>query len=158
LHRRRAHGGGRARRDGGGEPPRGALARAPGRDGRLDRDDVHLRRGAVDSQGAAAGSGRRLQGGMTMQPIVQLQGVSKIYGTGENAVTALDAAALAVRPGELLLIEGPSGSGKTTLLSILGLLLKPTAGQVIVSGRKVSGLSERELPPVRARTFGFIFQ
>jgi len=95
---------------------------------------------------------------MTMQPIVELQGVSKIYGTGENAVTALDAADLAVRPGELLLIEGPSGSGKTTLLSILGLLLKPSAGQVIVSGRTVTGLPERELPPVRARTFGFIFQ
>jgi putative ABC transport system ATP-binding protein len=93
-----------------------------------------------------------------MQPIVELEGVSKIYGTGENAVTALTAADLAVRPGELLLIEGPSGSGKTTLLSILGLLLKPSAGQVTVSGRTMSGLSERELPPVRARTFGFIFQ
>jgi len=95
---------------------------------------------------------------MTMQPIVELQGVSKIYGTGENAVTALTAADLAVPAGELLLIEGPSGSGKTTLLSILGLLLRPTAGQVIVSGRTVSGMPERELPPVRARTFGFIFQ
>src|SRR5262249_58185945 len=67
-------------------------------------------------------------------------------------------AELAVRPGELLLIEGPSGSGKTTLLSILGLLLKPSAGKVIVGGRTVSGMPERELPPVRARTFGFIFQ
>jgi len=95
---------------------------------------------------------------MTMLPIVELLGVSKIYGAGENAVTALAEADLAVRPGELLLIEGPSGSGKTTLLSILGLLLKPTAGQVIVGGKRVTGLSERELPPIRARTFGFIFQ
>jgi putative ABC transport system ATP-binding protein len=95
---------------------------------------------------------------MTMQPIVELEAVSKIYGAGENAVTALSAADLAVRPGELLLIEGPSGSGKTTLLSILGLLLKPSAGRVVVGGRPVSGLPERELPPIRARTFGFIFQ
>jgi putative ABC transport system ATP-binding protein len=93
-----------------------------------------------------------------MQPIVELHAVSKVYGAGENAVTALADADLAVHPGELLLIEGPSGSGKTTLLSILGLLLRPTAGQVIVGGRTVSGLPERELPAVRARTFGFIFQ
>ncbi len=93
-----------------------------------------------------------------MEPIVELHAVSKVYGAGENAVTALADADLAVRPGELVLVEGPSGSGKTTLLSILGLLLRPSAGQVVVSGRTVSGLSERELPAVRARTFGFIFQ
>jgi putative ABC transport system ATP-binding protein len=90
--------------------------------------------------------------------IVELHRVSKVYGAGENAVTALADADLAVHPGELVLIEGPSGSGKTTLLSILGLLLRPTAGQVVVGGRTVSGLPERELPAVRARTFGFIFQ
>jgi putative ABC transport system ATP-binding protein len=93
-----------------------------------------------------------------MEPIVELQGVTKVYGAGENAVTALAEADLKVYPGELLLIEGPSGSGKTTLLSILGLLLRPSAGRVAVSGRTVSGLAERELPAVRARTFGFVFQ
>ena len=93
-----------------------------------------------------------------MQPIVELRSVSKVYGAGENAVNALAAADLVVHPGELLLIEGPSGSGKTTLLSILGLLLRPTSGEVIVSGRSVHGLSERDLPAIRARTFGFIFQ
>jgi putative ABC transport system ATP-binding protein len=95
---------------------------------------------------------------MTMQPIVEVRSVSKVYGAGENAVTALAAANLVVHPGELLLIEGPSGSGKTTLLSILGLLLRPTEGDVIVSGQSMRGLSERELPAIRARTFGFIFQ
>jgi putative ABC transport system ATP-binding protein len=90
--------------------------------------------------------------------IVELHQVTKVYGAGENAVTALAEADFAVEPGELVLIEGPSGSGKTTLLSILGLLLRPTAGQVVVGGRTVSGLPERELPAVRARTFGFIFQ
>jgi putative ABC transport system ATP-binding protein len=93
-----------------------------------------------------------------MKSIVTLKGVSKTYGTGETAVTALAGADLEVRPGELLLIEGPSGSGKTTLLSILGLLLRPSAGEVEIGGRVVSRLPERELPAVRAATFGFIFQ
>jgi putative ABC transport system ATP-binding protein len=84
--------------------------------------------------------------------------VSKVYGAGEAAVHALTEADLAVHPGEVLLIEGPSGSGKTTLLSVLGLLLRPTAGNVHVAGAAVSGLPERALPPIRARTFGFIFQ
>jgi putative ABC transport system ATP-binding protein len=93
-----------------------------------------------------------------MSTIVKLNGVSKIYGAGETAVTALDAADLEVRRGELLLIEGPSGSGKTTLLSILGLLLRPSAGEVVIGGRLVNQLAEKELPAIRARTFGFIFQ
>ncbi len=93
-----------------------------------------------------------------MDTIVKLRGVSKIYGAGETAVTALAAADLEVRRGELLLIEGPSGSGKTTLLSILGMLLKPTEGEVLVGDRDVTKMSERELPAIRARSFGFIFQ
>jgi len=91
-------------------------------------------------------------------PIVELRGVSKIYGAGEAAVQALTAADLAIFPGEVLLLEGPSGSGKTTLLSVLGLLLRPTAGAVLVRGQAVSGLPERQLPAIRAHTFGFIFQ
>jgi putative ABC transport system ATP-binding protein len=91
-------------------------------------------------------------------PIVELVGVTKRYGEGETSVTALLEADLAVRRGEVLLIEGPSGSGKTTLLSILGLLLRPSAGRVRVRGRDVTALAEKELPAVRARTFGFVFQ
>ena len=90
--------------------------------------------------------------------IALLKKVSKVYGEGETAVSALAEADLAVRAGEVLLIEGPSGSGKTTLLSILGLLLRPSAGEVWIGGRPVSALPERELPPLRAGTFGFIFQ
>ncbi|MBA3502430.1 MAG: ABC transporter ATP-binding protein [Deltaproteobacteria bacterium] len=85
-------------------------------------------------------------------------GVGKIYGTGENAVTALANATLDIRPGEVTLIEGPSGSGKTTLISILGLLLTPTAGEVWIEGQNVAGLGERALPGLRARNFGFVFQ
>jgi putative ABC transport system ATP-binding protein len=84
--------------------------------------------------------------------------VAKTYGSGENAVAALTGASLDVHPGEVTLIEGPSGSGKTTLISILGLLLTPTAGEVWLEGRNVAGLTERELPGMRARNFGFVFQ
>jgi putative ABC transport system ATP-binding protein len=93
-----------------------------------------------------------------MENIVRLENISRIYGSGETAVMALAQANLEVRRGELLLIEGPSGSGKTTLLSILGLLLRPTEGRIVIDGRDVAGLHERELPAIRARTFGFIFQ
>jgi putative ABC transport system ATP-binding protein len=93
-----------------------------------------------------------------MSAIVELHGISKIYGSGETVVRALSSADLSIRPGEVVLIEGPSGSGKTTLLSIVGLLMRPSSGQVIVDGRSVAGLPERALPAIRAKTFGFIFQ
>jgi putative ABC transport system ATP-binding protein len=93
-----------------------------------------------------------------VRPLARLVGVGKTYGTGENAVAALSNASLDILPGELTLIEGPSGSGKTTLISILGLLLTPTAGEVWIEGRNVAGLGERELPGLRARNFGFVFQ
>ncbi len=91
-------------------------------------------------------------------PLAQLRRVSKTYGTGEHAVPALVDADLEIHPGEVMLIEGPSGSGKTTLISILGLLLRPTAGEVIVGGRDAAKLGERDLPGLRASTFGFVFQ
>jgi putative ABC transport system ATP-binding protein len=90
--------------------------------------------------------------------LARLAGVGKTYGTGEHAVAALSNATLDIRAGEVTLIEGPSGSGKTTLISILGLLLTPTSGEVWIEGRDVAGLGERELPALRARNFGFVFQ
>jgi putative ABC transport system ATP-binding protein len=90
--------------------------------------------------------------------VVELRGVGKRYGVGQNAVEALVQTDLAVHAGEVLLIEGPSGSGKTTLLSVLGLLMRPTTGQVIVEGQVATALSEQALPAIRARTFGFVFQ
>jgi len=94
----------------------------------------------------------------TTATMLALDGVSKVYGAGETAVNALASASVAIRSGEVTLIEGPSGSGKTTLLSILGLLMRPSAGTVWVRGREVTTLRERELPAIRASTFGFIFQ
>ncbi|HXI55108.1 MAG TPA: ABC transporter ATP-binding protein [Polyangia bacterium] len=93
-----------------------------------------------------------------MDPIVELRGVGKRYGAGDNAVQALQDADLSVFAGEVLLIQGPSGSGKTTLLSILGLLLRPTTGDVLVDGRVATALPEKSLPAIRARHFGFVFQ
>jgi putative ABC transport system ATP-binding protein len=90
--------------------------------------------------------------------LARLVNTGKIYGTGEHAVAALSGATIDVRPGEVMLIEGPSGSGKTTLISILGLLLKPTSGEVWLEGKNVAGLGERDLPGLRARNFGFVFQ
>jgi putative ABC transport system ATP-binding protein len=90
--------------------------------------------------------------------LARLVGIGKTYGSGEHAVDALANATLDIRGGEVTLIEGPSGSGKTTLISILGLLLRPTTGQVWLEGRDVSKLGERELPGLRARNFGFVFQ
>jgi putative ABC transport system ATP-binding protein len=90
--------------------------------------------------------------------LARLVGIAKTYGSGENAVAALSSATLDIHAGEVTLIEGPSGSGKTTLISILGLVLTPTAGEVWVEGRNVAGLGERELPGLRARNFGFVFQ
>jgi putative ABC transport system ATP-binding protein len=95
---------------------------------------------------------------MVMKPLIELKGIGKTYGAGETAVRALAEADLDIHAGEVLLIEGPSGSGKTTLLSILGLLLRPTEGVVRIGGRQVDKLPERELPAIRASTFGFIFQ
>jgi putative ABC transport system ATP-binding protein len=90
--------------------------------------------------------------------LARLVGIAKTYGSGDTAVVALSDATLDIHAGEVTLIEGPSGSGKTTLISILGLLLTPTAGEVWVEGRNVAGLGERELPGLRARNFGFVFQ
>ena len=90
--------------------------------------------------------------------LARLVGVGKTYGSGEHAVAALANATLDIHAGEVTLIEGPSGSGKTTLISILGLLLRPTAGQIFLEGRDVAALGERHLPALRARHFGFVFQ
>jgi putative ABC transport system ATP-binding protein len=94
----------------------------------------------------------------TATTLARLVNTGKIYGTGEHAVAALSEASIDVHPGEVMLIEGPSGSGKTTLISILGLLLKPTSGEVWLEGKNVAGLGERDLPGLRARNFGFVFQ
>jgi putative ABC transport system ATP-binding protein len=89
---------------------------------------------------------------------LDVRDVTKRYGDGETAVTAVDGVSLEVRPGEIVLIMGPSGSGKTTLLSMMGALLRPTAGSIHLDGTSLSDLKEGRLPAIRLRQFGFIFQ
>jgi putative ABC transport system ATP-binding protein len=89
---------------------------------------------------------------------LSLEGVGKIYGSGPSAVNAVEQVNLDVHSDELLLLMGPSGSGKTTLLSIMGCILRPTSGAVRVWGEDTSRLSERQLPRIRRRHIGFVFQ
>lgn len=91
-------------------------------------------------------------------PSLRLEGVSKIYGEGEVAVRAVVDADLSVEPGQTVLIMGPSGSGKTTLLSMAGALLRPTAGRIWLGGDEVTAMTEKQLPDLRLRRVGFIFQ
>jgi putative ABC transport system ATP-binding protein len=89
---------------------------------------------------------------------VSLREISKTYAQGEAAVRALDGVSLDVRLGELMLLMGPSGSGKTTLLSVMGCILRPSAGTIRLFDRDITGLSERALPRLRLDHIGFVFQ
>ena len=93
-----------------------------------------------------------------MDMILETKEVSKIYSEGETRVVAVDAITLGVNKYEMLLIMGPSGSGKTTLLSIMGCILHPTSGEVLIEGQAIGILSEDELPDIRKKYFGFVFQ
>ncbi|MGQ9589365.1 MAG: ABC transporter ATP-binding protein [Planctomycetota bacterium] len=90
--------------------------------------------------------------------LARLRGVSKRYGDPERGFLALRQVDLDLRPGELTLLMGPSGSGKTTLLSVLGCLIRPTGGTVEILDRRVDSLGETELPEIRLRSIGFVFQ
>jgi len=90
--------------------------------------------------------------------ILEVRGLSKIFGAGATAVRAVDGVDLTIRRGEILLIMGPSGSGKTTLLTMIGGLLKPTSGTVRLNGHDITSMKESELPQVRRHLVGFIFQ
>jgi len=91
-------------------------------------------------------------------PLLVADGLTKTFGQGHTAVHALNDVSLQVEPGEFVLIMGPSGSGKTTLLSILGGLMRPTSGQVVVAGEELTAMGQRELTSARRRLIGFIFQ
>lgn len=82
----------------------------------------------------------------------------KTFGAGRTAVRAVDDVSIEVRRGELVMVMGPSGSGKTTMLSMLGGLLRPTSGRVLIDGTDITTLTESQLPRVRAASLGFIFQ
>lgn len=89
--------------------------------------------------------------------MIELRAVSKRYD-GRRAVTALDGVDLAIGRGELVAIVGPSGSGKSTLLNVMGTLDRPTTGEVVIDGKALSTVSDRERTLVRRDKIGFVFQ
>jgi len=93
-----------------------------------------------------------------MIPAISVRDVTKVFIEGPNQVPVLHGVDFEVEQGEVVLLMGPSGSGKTTLLSIMGCILRATTGSVKVAGREVANLDERELPAVRLKNIGFIFQ
>jgi len=95
---------------------------------------------------------------VNMRYILEMQQVSKTYGSGHTAVKAIDGVDLSVKPGEIVLVMGPSGSGKTTLLSMAGLLLRPSEGRIWINGQEATALTEHQLPALRLRSVGFVFQ
>ena len=93
-----------------------------------------------------------------MNAVLQMNQVTKTYGSGEAAVHALDHVDFTVEAGEVVVVMGPSGAGKTTFLTIAGALLTPTSGTVEISGINITVMSEKDLPDVRRQRIGFVFQ
>lgn len=90
--------------------------------------------------------------------IIELSNVRKTYPLGKVQVEAVKGVSFSIDKGEFISIAGPSGSGKSTILNMIGLIDSPTAGEVHIEGRSVSGLNDRELTTLRHDTIGFIFQ
>lgn len=90
--------------------------------------------------------------------ILRIEHLSKIYGTGESAVKALDNISFSVQKGEFVAIIGPSGSGKSTLLHLLGGVDRPTSGKVFVENTDIYALDETRLSIFRRRQIGLIYQ
>jgi putative ABC transport system ATP-binding protein len=92
------------------------------------------------------------------QKLIEIAGLTKVYGKGEIAIRALCGIDVGVERGEFVAVMGPSGSGKSTLMNILGCLDRPTDGTYVLDGEDVSRLSKDELASVRNRKIGFVFQ
>lgn len=90
--------------------------------------------------------------------MLEVQGLSKIYRSNGNNVTAVNDVSFSVKDGEFASIVGRSGSGKSTLLSLLGALDEPTSGRIVVGERDITKLHDRALTDYRRRKIGFVFQ
>lgn len=91
-------------------------------------------------------------------PVLEASDVTKVFREGSEPVPVLNGVDLTLEPGEIVSLEGPSGSGKTTFLSILGCILTPTSGRVVVDGETIDGARPDRLPEIRKRSIGFVFQ
>ncbi len=92
------------------------------------------------------------------QKALEVSGLTKVYGEGRTAVTAVEDADLHLEGNEFLALLGPSGSGKTTLISMIGALLTPTDGTIRIGGEDVSAMSKKDQTTFRANRIGFVFQ
>src|SRR5437773_5797983 len=90
--------------------------------------------------------------------VLELRGVSKIYGEAAAEVHALRTVDLKVDAGELVAVMGPSGSGKSTLLTIAGSLEQPSSGEVLVCGEALAAMSRNDRARLRRRAIGYVFQ
>ncbi len=91
--------------------------------------------------------------------MIQLIGIAKIFNSGKpSQFIALERIDLQIHGKGVTLFKGPSGSGKTTILSVIGCMVRPTSGRVLLEGREITGLSERFLSQIRRESFGFVFQ
>ena len=91
-------------------------------------------------------------------PILQATDIRKSFKEGREVVDVLNGVSLSLEPGEVISLEGPSGSGKTTLLSILGCILTPSSGELVIGGERINPKHPEQLPKVRRRSIGFVFQ
>jgi putative ABC transport system ATP-binding protein len=93
-----------------------------------------------------------------MGEVLRLEQVSKVYGSGDAEVRALDGVSLSVDEGDFVAVVGPSGSGKSTLMNIIGCLDNPTSGTYLFAGEDVSRMDAYELAHIRNKRIGFVFQ
>jgi putative ABC transport system ATP-binding protein len=93
-----------------------------------------------------------------MQPLIELQQLSKTYFMGSNSLEVLKGIVLTINRNEYVALMGPSGSGKSTLMNILGCLDTPTSGTYILNGKDVSKMADDDLAEVRNAEIGFVFQ
>jgi ABC-type antimicrobial peptide transport system, ATPase component len=91
-------------------------------------------------------------------PVLELDGLRRVYGSGATAVTALDGVALTLEEGEFVAVMGPSGCGKSTLLNLIGGLDAADAGTVRLAGTELGSLDDDRLTELRRREIGFVFQ
>jgi putative ABC transport system ATP-binding protein len=93
-----------------------------------------------------------------VEPAISIRELTKVFGSGETEVWALDRVDLEIARGEMAAIMGPSGSGKSTLLHLIGALETPTSGAIALAGRHFEGLDDKELTLLRRDQIGFVFQ